>query len=105
MSYLEGIILTNNYSKLAAGLDKQPDEVSGMFDQVAARYDLTNDFMTFGQHRIWRRCLSKVVAARPGQKILDIAAGTGTSSLRFYPPGGEGNFFAFSSWVVAEGQK
>ena len=105
MFSLEGIILTNNDSKLAAGLDKQPDEVSGMFDQVAARYDLTNDFMTFGQHRIWRRCLSKVVAARPGQIILDIAAGTGTSSLSFYRAGAEVTCCDFSPGMVAEGKK
>lgn len=89
----------------AAGLDKQPEEVSGMFDQVAARYDLTNDVMTFGQHRIWRRCLRQVVAPRPGQKILDIAAGTGTSSLSFYRAGAEVTCCDFSPGMVAEGQK
>ena len=85
----------------AAGLDKQPEEVSGMFDQVAARYDLTNDVMTFGQHRIWRRCLQQVVAPRPGQKILDIAAGTGTSSLSFHRAGAEVTCCDFSAGMVA----
>jgi len=64
-----------------AWLDKRPDEVSDMFDGVAARYDLMNDLMTGGQVRLWRRATTKAIDPRPGQRILDLAAGTGTSSL------------------------
>lgn len=52
-----------------------------MFDGVAARYDLMNDLMTGGQVRLWRRATTKAIDPRAGQKILDLAAGTGTSSL------------------------
>lgn len=51
-----------------------------MFDRVAARYDLTNDVMSLGQDRAWRRLVVEAIAPQPGQLILDLAAGTGTSS-------------------------
>jgi demethylmenaquinone methyltransferase/2-methoxy-6-polyprenyl-1,4-benzoquinol methylase len=63
-----------------ASLDKEPHEVAAMFDGVAARYDLTNDVLSLGQTRNWRRAVTAAVDARPGERILDLAAGTGTSS-------------------------
>jgi demethylmenaquinone methyltransferase/2-methoxy-6-polyprenyl-1,4-benzoquinol methylase len=51
-----------------------------MFDTVAEKYDVTNDVLSLGQDRLWRRAVVKAVDARPGERILDIAAGTGTSS-------------------------
>ena len=66
-----------------ASLDKQPHEVSSMFDDVAERYDLTNDVLSLGQARLWRKAVAKAVDARPAQKVLDLAAGTATSSLPF----------------------
>jgi demethylmenaquinone methyltransferase/2-methoxy-6-polyprenyl-1,4-benzoquinol methylase len=51
-----------------------------MFDEVAERYDLTNDVLALGQTRLWRRAVVNAVAPRPGERILDLAAGTGTSS-------------------------
>mgnify|MGYP001360783675 CR=1 FL=1 len=66
-----------------ATLDKQPHEVASMFDEVAERYDLTNDVLSLGQTRWWRREVAKAVDARPAQKVLDLAAGTGTSSYPF----------------------
>ena len=64
-----------------ASLDKRPTEVAAMFDAVASRYDLTNDVMSLGMDRIWRRAVSRMVGARPGEMVLDVAAGTATSSL------------------------
>ncbi|MFF2650847.1 demethylmenaquinone methyltransferase [Streptomyces sp. NPDC058045] len=64
-----------------ASLDKKPAEVASMFDDVAERYDLTNDVLSLGQARRWRREVARAVDARPAQKVLDLAAGTGTSSL------------------------
>lgn len=64
-----------------ADLSKQPAEVAAMFDHVAARYDLTNDVLALGQTRRWRKAVESAVGARPGDRILDLAAGTGTSSL------------------------
>lgn len=70
-----------------ASLDKQPHEVASMFDRVAKRYDLTNDVLSLGQDRRWRKEVAQAVDARPAQKILDLAAGTGTSSLPFAQTG------------------
>lgn len=63
-----------------ANLDKQPHDVAAMFDTVAPRYDLTNDVLSLGQDRIWRRATARALAAAPGERVLDLAAGTGTSS-------------------------
>jgi len=70
-----------------ASLDKQPAEVAQMFDGVAERYDLTNDVLSLGQDRAWRRATVAAVEARPGHSVLDIAAGTGTSSEPFADAG------------------
>jgi demethylmenaquinone methyltransferase/2-methoxy-6-polyprenyl-1,4-benzoquinol methylase len=66
-----------------AGLDKRPAEVAAMFDDVARRYDLTNDVLSLGQDRRWRRAVVAAVDPRPGERVLDLAAGTGTSSQPF----------------------
>ena len=54
-----------------------------MFDAVARRYDLTNDVLSLGQDRLWRRAVVGAVDPRPGERVLDLAAGTGTSSQPF----------------------
>lgn len=51
-----------------------------MFDEVAPKYDIVNDVLSMGQTRRWRRLVVDAVGARPGQRVLDLAAGTGTSS-------------------------
>lgn len=58
-----------------------------MFDDVAERYDLTNDVLALGQTRRWRRLVLEAVDPRPGERILDLAAGTGTSSVPFAQAG------------------
>src|SRR6476469_9158731 len=70
-----------------AHLDKRPDEVAAMFDTVAARYDLTNDVLSLGQDRLWRRAVVRALDVRPGERVLDLAAGTGTSSEPFAAAG------------------
>ncbi len=70
-----------------AQLDKQPHDVAAMFDDVAERYDVTNDVLSLGQTRRWRRAVASAVAAVPGERILDLAAGTGTSSEPFQAAG------------------
>jgi demethylmenaquinone methyltransferase/2-methoxy-6-polyprenyl-1,4-benzoquinol methylase len=70
-----------------ASLDKQPHEVAAMFDDVAERYDLTNDVLALGQTRLWRRAVVQAVDVRPGERVLDLAAGTGTSSEPFHSAG------------------
>jgi demethylmenaquinone methyltransferase/2-methoxy-6-polyprenyl-1,4-benzoquinol methylase len=66
-----------------AQLDKQPAEVAAMFDAVARRYDLTNDVLSLGQDRRWRTVVVNAVDPQPGERVLDLAAGTGTSSQPF----------------------
>ena len=70
-----------------ASLDKDPHDVAAMFDDVAHRYDLTNDILSLGQDRRWRRAVVDACGARPGMRVLDIAAGTGTSSEPFADSG------------------
>lgn len=70
-----------------AGLDKQPRDVAKMFDGVAEKYDLTNDVLSLGQDRRWRKRVVDLVAPQRGEKILDLAAGTGTSSQPFADAG------------------
>jgi len=70
-----------------AHLDKRPADVAAMFDAVAERYDLLNDVLSLGQCRRWRAVVARVVAAGPGDVVLDIAAGTGTSSRAFAASG------------------
>jgi demethylmenaquinone methyltransferase / 2-methoxy-6-polyprenyl-1,4-benzoquinol methylase len=71
-----------------AQLDRKPAEVSAMFDKVADRYDLLNDVLSLGQDRYWRTMVARAVGARPGELVLDLAAGTGTSSRTFTRTGG-----------------
>jgi len=70
-----------------AHLDKQPGDVRRMFDAVARRYDLTNDVLSLGQDRRWRKRVLRAVDPRPGELVLDLAAGTGTSSRPFAEAG------------------
>src|SRR6266581_3506805 len=68
-------------------LDKRPADVASMFDAVAERYDLLNDVLSLGQDRYWRSAVARLVAARHGSLVLDIAAGTGTSARAFTKSG------------------
>ncbi|MBI4942495.1 MAG: demethylmenaquinone methyltransferase [Actinobacteria bacterium] len=70
-----------------ASLEKQPHEVAAMFDDTAERYDRTNDVLSLGQDRRWRRAVVAALDMRPGERLLDLAAGTGTSSLPFHEAG------------------
>ena len=57
--------------------------VGQVFDSVAARYDVMNDLMSFGVHRIWKQSTIQQSGVRPGQKVLDIAGGTGDLAMKF----------------------
>lgn len=72
-----------------ADLDKRPADVAAMFDAVADRYDLMNDILSMGQVRLWRRRVQRILGARPGERVLDLAAGTGTSSVTFAASGAD----------------
>ena len=63
-----------------ATLAKDPSEVAAMFDEVAPRYDLTNTVLSLGQDRGWRTAVTDALRLQPGELVLDLAAGTATSS-------------------------
>lgn len=86
-------------------MDKQPHEVAAMFDDVAARYDLTNDVLSLGLARSWRKAVAGAVAARSGERVLDLAAGTGTSSLPFAMAGAFTVPCDFSLGMLREGKR
>lgn len=76
-----------------------------MFDQVAETYDVTNDLLSFGQDRAWRKVVAKAVSAKSGQSVLDLAAGTGSSSVAFAAPGVRVVAGDFSQGMLAVGRK
>ena len=75
-----------------------------MFDTVAKRYDLTNDLMTAGIQRIWRRSMVAAVAPRSGELVLDLAAGTGCSSEPFAAHGATAVPCDFSVGMLRQGR-
>jgi len=84
---------------------KQASDVSSMFDEVSPRYDLINDILTVGNDRLWRIATTKAIAPRKGMRILDLAAGTGTSSAAIAAHGAEVVAADFSEGMLAEGRK
>jgi demethylmenaquinone methyltransferase/2-methoxy-6-polyprenyl-1,4-benzoquinol methylase len=88
-----------------ADLHKDPSRVSGMFDQVAAGYDRTNTVLSLGNDQLWRVATTRAVAPRRGQRILDLAAGTGASSVSFARSGADVVAADFSPGMIAEGRR
>jgi demethylmenaquinone methyltransferase / 2-methoxy-6-polyprenyl-1,4-benzoquinol methylase len=87
-----------------ADLDKKPAEVAAMFDALAGRYDLMNDILSMGQVRLWRRQVQRILKAGPGDRVLDLAAGTGTSSVTFAASGADVVACDFSLGMLQSGQ-
>jgi demethylmenaquinone methyltransferase/2-methoxy-6-polyprenyl-1,4-benzoquinol methylase len=74
-----------------------------MFDGIAPRYDLLNDILSLGQVRLWRRVVARITGARPGERVLDLAAGTGTSTLTFTATGADAVACDFSLGMLQAG--
>src|SRR5699024_2775583 len=70
-----------------------------------SRYDLTNDVLTFGLARSWRRTVADSVAAGPGERVIDLAAGNGTSSMTFTRHGAEVVAGDISTGLLTEGRR
>jgi demethylmenaquinone methyltransferase / 2-methoxy-6-polyprenyl-1,4-benzoquinol methylase len=87
-----------------ADLDKQPAEVAAMFDALAGRYDMMNDVLSMGQVRLWRKRVQRILQAGPGERVLDLAAGTGTSSVTFAAAGANCVACDFSFGMLQAGQ-
>jgi demethylmenaquinone methyltransferase/2-methoxy-6-polyprenyl-1,4-benzoquinol methylase len=88
-----------------ADLGKDPEEVSSMFDGVAKRYDLVNDLLSLGQTKRWRKKVQTIINPTPGMKILDIAAGPGSSSEPLFKAGADVTSLDFSEGMLAQGRK
>ena len=86
-------------------MNKQPDEVAGMFDDVAKHYDRMNNVLSAGNAVLWRAAMVRAVAPLAGERILDVAAGTGTSSAALARSGAEVIALDFSAGMVAEGRR
>jgi len=88
-----------------ASLDKQPADVAAMFDSTAERYDLLNTLMTGGRDKAWRQAVVAALGARPGERILDLAAGTGSSAVPFADAGAATVACDFSLGMLKVGVK
>jgi demethylmenaquinone methyltransferase/2-methoxy-6-polyprenyl-1,4-benzoquinol methylase len=86
-----------------AGLDKRPDEVAAMFDRVARRYDLTNTVLSGGLDASWRRATREALDPRPGQTVLDVAAGTAVSTVELAAGGATAIALDFSQGMLRAG--
>jgi len=76
-----------------------------MFDDVAHRYDFLNDLLSLGRTKAWRRVVTSIIAPKPGMMILDIAAGTGSSSRPLVDKGAEVTALDFSHGMIEQGRK
>ena len=81
--------------------------VQGVFNSVASKYDVMNDVMSLGVHRIWKDMMMDWLAPRSDQKLLDVAGGTGDIAFRFLRRSGFGHatVLDLTSSMLAEGQK
>ena len=75
-----------------------------MFDALAGRYDLMNDVLSMGQVRLWRKSVQRILRVGPGDRVLDLAAGTGTSSVSFAASGADVVACDFSLGMLQAGQ-
>lgn len=87
-----------------ATLDKKPREVAEMFDGVARRYDVTNTVLSFAQDRRWRRKTRICLELQPGDRVLDLAAGTGVSTVELAHGGAEAVACDFSLGMLRAGR-
>lgn len=71
--------------------DEKAGRVQGVFASVASKYDIMNDVMSVGIHRIWKEAMMDWLAPRAGQKLLDVAGGTGDVSFKFLKRAGSGH--------------
>ena len=80
---------TTHFGYKTVDSEKKQELVAGVFHSVAAKYDIMNDFMSFGVHRLWKRFTIDASAVRPGNRVLDLAGGTGDLTRKFSERVGE----------------
>ena len=74
---------TTHFGFETVPVDTKADRVAGVFDSVANKYDLMNDLMSAGIHRVWKQMTIEMSAVRKGHNVLDIAGGTGDLAAKF----------------------
>ena len=82
---------TTHFGNETVREDEKAGRVRGVFTSVASKYDIMNDVMSGGIHRIWKDAMMDWLAPRPGQKLLDVAGGTGDIAFRFLKRAGSGH--------------
>ncbi len=90
------------FARVAA--DEKATRVGAVFDTVAERYDLMNDLMSFGLHRLWKNFAVTLAGVRPGERVLDIATGSGDLARAFAARGAEVWITDINARMLARGR-
>jgi demethylmenaquinone methyltransferase / 2-methoxy-6-polyprenyl-1,4-benzoquinol methylase len=98
---------TTHFGNREVAEDQKAGMVHGVFTNVASKYDIMNDVMSMGIHRVWKDAMMDWLAPRDGQRLLDVAGGTGDVSFRFLgrAPGAPATVLDMTESMLAEGQK
>ena len=99
---------TTHFGFQTVAEDQKAGLVQGVFSSVAAKYDVMNDLMSIGIHRVWKDAMMDWLAPRPGQHLLDVAGGTGDIAFRFLRRAGESaraTVLDLTEQMLVEGQK
>jgi len=98
---------TTHFGFSTVAEDEKAGKVQGVFTNVASRYDIMNDVMSAGIHRVWKDAMMDWLAPRDGQSLLDVAGGTGDISFRFLKraPGARATVLDMTESMLIEGQK
>lgn len=80
---------TTHFGYQQVPVEEKADKVADVFHSVAEKYDIMNDFMSFGIHRLWKWITLNVTGVRPGNRVLDLAGGTGDLALKLAKQVGE----------------
>jgi len=99
---------TTHFGYQTVPTEEKARHVRGVFDSVASKYDIMNDLMSGGLHRLWKRYTIEQAAVRPGQAVLDLAGGTGDLARRFASIVGETGQVVLADInynMLAEGRK
>ncbi|MBL6427821.1 MAG: bifunctional demethylmenaquinone methyltransferase/2-methoxy-6-polyprenyl-1,4-benzoquinol methylase UbiE [Maritimibacter sp.] len=98
---------TTHFGYQTVDEDQKAGMVHGVFTNVASKYDVMNDVMSMGIHRVWKDAMMDWLAPRPGQKLLDVAGGTGDVAFRFVnrAPGAHATVCDMTEGMLIEGRK
>ncbi|PTX57588.1 demethylmenaquinone methyltransferase/2-methoxy-6-polyprenyl-1,4-benzoquinol methylase [Litoreibacter ponti] len=98
---------TTHFGRQSVPEDQKAGMVHGVFTNVASKYDVMNDVMSGGVHRLWKDAMMDWLAPRPGQRLLDVAGGTGDISFRFLKRAGDAEAVVLdmTEQMLVEGRK